>query len=54
MKNDFFKLEINSGVATIWIDSTKDKVNIVYPSLINDFEEVFENINENNNIKGAA
>jgi len=54
MKNDFFKLEINSGVATIWIDSTKDKVNIVYPSLINDFEEVFENINENNNIKGAV
>ncbi len=53
MKNDFFRLEIDNGIATIWIDSVKDKVNIVYPSLINDFEDVFDEINKNNNIKGA-
>ena len=40
MKTDLFKLEIEKGIATIWIDSQKDKMNIVSPSLIGDFEKV--------------
>jgi len=54
MKNDFFRLEIQNGIAVIWIDSVKDKMNIVYPSLIKDFEDVFSEINGNQNIKGAV
>ena len=54
MKNDFFRLEIQDGIAIIWIDSVKDKMNIVYPSLIKDFEDVFNEINENQIIKGAV
>ena len=54
MKNDFFRLEIQNGIAIIWIDSVKDKMNIVYPSLIKDFEDVFSEINKNQNIKGAV
>ena len=53
MKNDFFRLEIDNGIATIWIDSLKDKVNIVSPSLIDDFENIFDEINKNKKIKGA-
>ena len=41
MKTDLFRLEIEKGIATIWIDSQKDKMNIVSPSLIGDFENVF-------------
>ena len=29
MNNDFFRLEIENGIATIWIDSKNDKMNIV-------------------------
>jgi 3-hydroxyacyl-CoA dehydrogenase/enoyl-CoA hydratase/3-hydroxybutyryl-CoA epimerase len=54
MKNDFFKLDIKDGIATIWIDSKKDKVNIVHPSLIDDFEAVFKEINMNSEIYGAV
>ena len=34
MKTDLFRLEIEKGIATIWIDSKKDRMNIVSPSLI--------------------
>ena len=34
MDNDLFRLEIEKGIATIWIDSKKDKTNIVSPSLV--------------------
>ena len=53
MNNDFFRLEIEKGIATIWIDSKNDKMNIVSPSLIGDFEEVFNEVNQNDQIQGA-
>ena len=53
MNNDFFRLEIENGIATIWIDSKNDKMNIVSPALIGDFEEVFNEVNQNNQIQGA-
>ena len=53
MNNDFFRLEIENGIATIWIDSKNDKMNIVSPTLIGDFEEVFNEVNQNNQIQGA-
>ena len=53
MNNDFFRLEIENGIATIWIDSKNDKMNIVSPTLIGDFEEVFNEVNQNDQIQGA-
>ena len=53
IKSDLFRLEIEEGIATIWIDSQKDKMNIVSPSLIGDFENVFEEIETNEDIIGA-
>jgi 3-hydroxyacyl-CoA dehydrogenase/enoyl-CoA hydratase/3-hydroxybutyryl-CoA epimerase len=53
MNNDFFRLEINNGIATIWIDSKKDKMNIVSPTLMGDFDQIFNEIASNNDIKGA-
>ena len=53
MGNDLFRLEIEKGIATIWIDSKKDKINIVSPSLISDFEEIFNEVNQNDQIQGA-
>ena len=53
MGNDLFRLEIEKGIATIWIDSKKDKINIVSPSLITDFEEIFNEVNQNEQIQGA-
>jgi len=54
IKSDLFRLEIEKGIATIWIDSQKDKMNIVSPSLIGDFENVFNEIENNDNIIGAV
>ena len=53
IKSDLFRLEIDEGIATIWIDSQKDKMNIVSPSLIGDFENVFKEIETNDGIIGA-
>ena len=53
MNNDFFRLEIENGIATIWIDSKKDKMNIVSPTLMGDFDQIFNEIATNENIKGA-
>ncbi|MDG2343531.1 MAG: 3-hydroxyacyl-CoA dehydrogenase NAD-binding domain-containing protein [Flavobacteriales bacterium] len=53
MNNDFFRLEVENGIATIWIDSKKDKMNIVYPTLMGDFDQIFNEIATNQNIKGA-
>ena len=54
MKTDLFRLEIEKGIATIWIDSQKDKMNIVSPSLIGDFENVFEEVANNKDVLGAV
>ena len=54
MKTDLFRLEIEKGIATIWIDSQKDKMNIVSPSLIGDFENVFEEVANNKDVIGAV
>ncbi|MBM77984.1 MAG: multifunctional fatty acid oxidation complex subunit alpha [Crocinitomicaceae bacterium] len=53
MNNDFFRLEIKNGIATIWIDSQKDKMNIVSPSLMGDFDQIFNEVASNEEIKGA-
>ena len=53
IKSDLFRLEIEKGIATIWIDSKKDKMNIVSPNLIEDFENVFNEVENNKEVIGA-
>jgi fatty acid oxidation complex alpha subunit FadJ len=53
MQNDFFNIQIEEGIATIWLDFKKEKMNIVSPSLIGNFNEVFELLNNDNSIKGG-
>ncbi len=52
IKSDLFRLEIEKGIATIWIDSKKDKMNIISPSLIGDFENVFNEVENNKDVIG--
>ena len=54
IKSDLFRLEIEKGIATIWIDSQKDKMNIVSPSLIGDFENVFNEVENNKEVIGTV
>jgi len=53
MQNDFFNIQIEEGIATIWLDFKKEKMNIVSPSLIGNFNEVFELLNNDTTIKGG-
>ena len=53
MQNDFFNIEIEDGIATIWLDFNKEKMNIVSPDLIGNFNEVFELLNNDASIKGG-
>ena len=53
MQNDFFNIEIEDGIATIWLDFKKEKMNIVSPDLIGNFNEVFELLNNDASIKGG-
>ena len=53
IKSDLFRLKIKDRIATIWIDSQKDKMNIVSPSLIGDFESVINEIENNKEVIGA-
>ena len=53
MENDFFKIENINGIATIWLDFKKEKMNIVSPTLIDQFESIFGSINNDKSIRGA-
>ena len=53
MENDFFKIIKENGIATIWLDFKKEKMNIVSPLLIDQFENIFKAINNDSSINGA-
>ena len=53
MENDFFKIIKENGIATIWLDFKKEKMNIVSPLLIDQFENIFKDINNDSTINGA-
>jgi 3-hydroxyacyl-CoA dehydrogenase/enoyl-CoA hydratase/3-hydroxybutyryl-CoA epimerase len=53
MENDFFKIENINGIATIWLDFKNEKMNIVSPTLVDQFESIFDSINKDDSIKGA-
>jgi 3-hydroxyacyl-CoA dehydrogenase/enoyl-CoA hydratase/3-hydroxybutyryl-CoA epimerase len=53
MENDFFRLVKQDGIATIWLDFKKEKMNIVSPLLVDQFENIFNKINNDTSINGA-
>ena len=54
MENDFFKLIKKDGIATVWLDFKKEKLNIVSPLLVDEFENIFDSINDDPTIQGTV
>ncbi len=50
---DFFTIEINNGIATIWMDFKHEKMNVVSPDLIQFFDSTFQTLNNNPEIKAG-
>ena len=53
-RDDFFRLEKKDGIATIWIHVKTEKVNIISPTLIEYFNEIFTELDGDANIKAAV
>lgn len=53
-RDDFFQIEVADGIATIWIDSKGEKMNVVSPKLIVFFDEIFDELNNNSEVKAAV
>ena len=54
-RDDYFTLEHNSnGVTTIWMDLKGEKINKVGPDMIGLFDEIFDEINNNDSIKALV
>ena len=52
--SDVITIEIKESIAIIWIDHQKEKMNVVSPDLINIFDEVFDSMLNNPEIKAAV
>ena len=52
-RDDYFRMEIKDGIATIWLHIKKEKMNVVSPDLIEFFIEVFEELSTNDEIKAG-
>lgn len=51
-QEDFFSIEKNpNGVCTIWFDQKKEKVNKVSPEILTLFDEVYEDLQNDNSIQ---
>lgn len=53
-KEDVLRLEINNGIATIWLDHQIEKMNVVSPDMMGILDEVFLEIKTNDAIKGVV
>jgi 3-hydroxyacyl-CoA dehydrogenase / enoyl-CoA hydratase / 3-hydroxybutyryl-CoA epimerase len=53
-KENFLRIERNpNGVATIWLDLKNEKMNVVSPSMIDALDEVFNEMMNDNAVKGV-
>lgn len=50
---DFATIEYQDGIATIWIDHQKEKMNVVSPAVIQVFDQIFTEIEQNEQVRGA-
>lgn len=54
-REQVLKLDINpQGIATIWLDHQIEKMNVVSPDMMGVLDEVFNEIESNNQIKGVV
>lgn len=53
-KEDVLRIEINNGIASIWLDHQIEKMNVVSPDMMGVLDEVFEEIKTNDAIKGVV
>ena len=50
---DFLTIEKKDGIATLWLDNKKEKMNVVSPTVINFFGQIFAQIEQDDEIKAA-
>ena len=50
---DFLQIEIKEGIATLWLDNKKEKMNVVSPAVIGFFGDIFRQIEEDESVKAA-
>ncbi|MFT7614728.1 MAG: 3-hydroxyacyl-CoA dehydrogenase/enoyl-CoA hydratase/3-hydroxybutyryl-CoA epimerase [Parvicellaceae bacterium] len=52
-REDFFRLEKKDGIATIWLHIKHEKMNVVSPALIEYFDDVFNEIANDDSIRAG-
>ena len=50
---DFLQIEIKEGIATLWLDNKKEKMNVVSPAVIGFFGDIFRQIEEDESVSGG-
>ncbi|MGB1017964.1 MAG: 3-hydroxyacyl-CoA dehydrogenase NAD-binding domain-containing protein [Chitinophagales bacterium] len=53
-REDVIKLDIQNGIATLWLDHQIEKMNVVSPDMMGVLDGVFEEIKTNDAIKGVV
>ncbi|MCB9233744.1 MAG: enoyl-CoA hydratase/isomerase family protein [Bacteroidia bacterium] len=53
-REDFVRIEKKDGVATLWLDRKGEKMNVVNPGLINMMAGVFEELENDNEVKAVV
>ncbi|RMG23058.1 MAG: hypothetical protein D6730_15250, partial [Bacteroidetes bacterium] len=51
---DFLTIEVQDGIATIWMDHQLEKMNVVSPDVIRIFGEVFDRIEQDPQVRAAV
>lgn len=50
---DFLTIQKKDGIATLWLDNKKEKMNVVSPSVIDIFGQIFEQMESDNEVKAV-
>ena len=50
---DFLTIEKKDGIATLWIDNKKEKMNVVSPTVIGIFGQIFEQMEKDAEVKAV-
>lgn len=53
-QEDILKLDVQNGIATIWLDHQFEKMNVVSPDVMGVLDEVFDKLKNDDAIKGAV
>ena len=53
-REDFYRIEKKNGIATIWVHIKKEKMNIVSPDLIQYFDEIYTELNDDDTVRAGV